>query len=243
MAVSSIGRLAGPIISIAKAATAASELLATIDAKVPDLGGLKAPTVSAEDSINFRNVSFAYPSRPDIKVLDQLNVRFDAGKVTAIVGPSGSGKSTIVGLLDRWYELSADDTLMGIKRSEGDPLSPPVKGKSLPEVVSAISVADPLSSAMEGSITVGTTSICELDCKWWRSKIGLVQQEPFLFNDSIFKNVAFGLCGTQWQDASDEDKLKMVKAACSEAYADEFINQLPNVCFSTRTADLSSWGL
>jgi ATP-binding cassette subfamily B (MDR/TAP) protein 1 len=63
--------------------------------------------------------------------------------------------------------------------------------------------------------------------KWWRSQIGLVQQEPFLFNDTIYKNVAYGLCGTDWQDIADSEKLEMVKSACREAYADEFISRLP----------------
>ena len=66
-----------------------------------------------------------------------------------------------------------------------------------------------------------------VDLKWWRSQIGLVQQEPFLFNDTLFNNVAFGLCGTQWQNISKEEKMKMVKEACREAYADEFIDKLP----------------
>jgi len=56
------------------------------------------------------SVNFAYPVRHDVKVLDNLSVRFEAGKQTAIVGASGSGKSTIVGLLERWYELDGDMT-------------------------------------------------------------------------------------------------------------------------------------
>lgn len=43
--------------------------------------------------------------RPDLRILENVNLRFPAVKVTAIVGASGSGKSTIVGLLERWYEL------------------------------------------------------------------------------------------------------------------------------------------
>lgn len=49
-----------------------------------------------DGSIEFKNVSFYYPSRPDMKVLDNFSATFEMGKTTAIVGPSGSGKSTIV---------------------------------------------------------------------------------------------------------------------------------------------------
>jgi ABC-type multidrug transport system fused ATPase/permease subunit len=65
--------------------------------------------------------------------------------------------------------------------------------------------------------------------KWWRSQIGLVQQEPFLFNDTIYNNVAHGLSGTEWEHKTKEEKLEMVKDACKEAYADEFISKLPQV--------------
>lgn len=46
--------------------------------------------------IEFKNVSFAYPSKKDISVLKQFSCVFEAGKTTALVGPSGSGKSTII---------------------------------------------------------------------------------------------------------------------------------------------------
>jgi ATP-binding cassette subfamily B (MDR/TAP) protein 1 len=105
-AVMLIGRIAGPAIAITKAATAASEIFATIDSPIPDISGLKEPDVSAEQAISFANVAFSYPSRPNVQILDGLNATFEAGKVTAIVGPSGSGKSTIVGIIQRWYDLS-----------------------------------------------------------------------------------------------------------------------------------------
>jgi ABC-type multidrug transport system fused ATPase/permease subunit len=100
MAVMSIGRVASPIIAVAKAASAATELFVTIDADKPDITGLKDPEVNAGADIRFENVSFSYPSRPDIQILEGLNLNFEAGKVTAIVGPSGSGKSTLVSISD-----------------------------------------------------------------------------------------------------------------------------------------------
>jgi ATP-binding cassette subfamily B (MDR/TAP) protein 1 len=91
MAVMNFGRVVGPIIAIAKAATAATELFNTIDAPVPDVSGLKEPDVTATANITFENVAFSYPSRPNVGILHGLDLEFEAGKVTAIVGPSGSG--------------------------------------------------------------------------------------------------------------------------------------------------------
>ncbi|CAA7015678.1 unnamed protein product [Microthlaspi erraticum] len=54
--------------------------------------------------IEFRNVSFAYPARPDIAIFENLNLRVSAGKSLAVVGPSGSGKSTVIGLIMRFYD-------------------------------------------------------------------------------------------------------------------------------------------
>ncbi|KAJ4872811.1 ABC transporter B family member 28 [Raphanus sativus] len=50
------------------------------------------------------DLDFAYPLRPDVKVLDGFSLTLKAGTVTALVGSSGAGKSTIVQLLARFYE-------------------------------------------------------------------------------------------------------------------------------------------
>jgi ATP-binding cassette subfamily B (MDR/TAP) protein 1 len=87
---------------------------------------------------------------------------------------------------------------------------------------------------LSGSITVGGHNIETLDLKWWRAQVGVVQQEPFLFNDTIINNVTHGLIGTQWEDEPGERKLELVKEACQEAYAHDFVSRLPDVsiCFS-----------
>lgn len=56
-----------------------------------------------------------------------------------------------------------------------------------------------------------------------------MQQEPCLFNDTIYANVEFGLIGTEWEHAGPEVKEELVRQACVEAFADEFINRLPEV--------------
>lgn len=61
-------------------------------------------------SIEFKNVSFTYPSRPDQPVIKKISMICPAGKHTAIVGLSGSGKSTISSLIARLYDV--DDGLI-----------------------------------------------------------------------------------------------------------------------------------
>jgi ABC-type multidrug transport system fused ATPase/permease subunit len=67
--------------------------------------------------IEFKNVTFYYPTRPEAKVLESLSTRFELGKTTAIVGPSGAGKSSIALMIERFYEPSEGEVLI-----DGKPL-------------------------------------------------------------------------------------------------------------------------
>ena len=60
----------------------------------------------AEGGFEFNNVSFIYPSRPEVTVLNSINLSIAPKKHTAIVGLSGSGKSTIAGLVIRLYDAT-----------------------------------------------------------------------------------------------------------------------------------------
>ncbi|KAL2828330.1 P-loop containing nucleoside triphosphate hydrolase protein [Aspergillus pseudoustus] len=193
-----LGSIAGPIMAIIKAVSASGSFFAVIDSEATSSDGLQEPDVSAQRDIVFENVSFSYPTRAEVRVLQGFNAHFQQGKTTALVGPSGSGKSTIVALLERWYQLEApaDDV------DKDQEVSP-------------------------GSIRVDDRNVNELDLKWWRRQIGLVQQEPFLFNDTIYNNVAFGLIGSQWEEEPEQVKKELVVKACEEAFVDEFVQRLP----------------
>ena len=49
-------------------------------------------------------VEFKYPARPNVPVLQGLNLSVKPGQTLALVGPSGCGKSTVVSLLERFYD-------------------------------------------------------------------------------------------------------------------------------------------
>ncbi len=56
--------------------------------------------------ISFTNAKFAYPTRKDVTVIDEISFDIKSGQKVALVGPSGAGKSTIVQLLMRFYPLN-----------------------------------------------------------------------------------------------------------------------------------------
>jgi ATP-binding cassette, subfamily B (MDR/TAP), member 1 len=203
-----LGVLAPNLSAITKAAGVANEVWEIVDRSLQ--GNLDAPDSSAHKTgkekpyitdqydrilgrIEFRHVTFAYPSRPTMPVLNDVSCIFEARKTTALVGSSGSGKSTVVALLERWYDLEP---------------------------------------AGHGQILLdGQTFLREeqggIDRRWVRSQIGLVAQEPFLFNDTIYQNVIYGMIGSQWELRPEADKKQKVRELCVEVNAHEFIQHLP----------------
>ena len=66
-------------------------------------------------SVKFKDVSFFYETRPDVKVLENLNFNVEPGQQIAIVGPSGAGKTTIASLLLRFYDPVSGQILVDNK--------------------------------------------------------------------------------------------------------------------------------
>ncbi|EEC82914.1 hypothetical protein OsI_27835 [Oryza sativa Indica Group] len=139
------------------------------------------PKVHCEDritgNIEFQDVSFSYPSRQDVIILDGFSLAIEPGQRVALVGPSGAGKSTIVSLLLRFY--------------------------------------DPC----RGQVLVDGKDVREYNLRFLRKQIGLVQQEPILFNLSIRENISYGNEGAS--------ETEIVEAAM-EANIHEFISGLSN---------------
>ncbi|KAK4915259.1 hypothetical protein LTR28_013570, partial [Elasticomyces elasticus] len=77
-----------------------------------------------------------------------------------------------------------------------------------------------------GQILVDGYNIAEYNTKWLRSNFRLVQQEPVLFQGTIFQNVAKGLVGEQ-QNLSEQAQIELVREACVASNAHDFIESLP----------------
>ncbi|XP_022850781.1 ABC transporter B family member 4-like isoform X2 [Olea europaea var. sylvestris] len=157
-----------------KAKTAAASIFAMLDRKSKidpsDEAGVTLESIKGEIELN--HVSFKYPTRPDIQILQDLSLAIHV----ALVGESGSGKSTVISLLQRFH--------------------------------------DPDS----GFILLDGIEIQKFQIKWLRLQMGLVSQEPVLFNDTIRFNIAYGKEG----NASEAE----IIAAAELANAHKFISGL-----------------
>jgi ATP-binding cassette subfamily B (MDR/TAP) protein 1 len=102
-----LGQIAPPMIAFISAKAAVRSVLDVINRK-PLIDGLSAegdkPDQRPLGAIEIKNVNFAYPSRPNITVCKDYDLKIAPGESVALVGVSGCGKSTIINLLLRFYD-------------------------------------------------------------------------------------------------------------------------------------------
>lgn len=99
-----------------EASIAASRIFHRID-RVPEIDGEEIKGLVPDNihgQIEFENVEFTYPSRPNSIILKDFNLKIEAGSTVALVGASGSGKSTAIALIQRFYDADR-----GIIRVDG----------------------------------------------------------------------------------------------------------------------------
>uniref|UniRef100_A0A8C9NLD5 ABC-type xenobiotic transporter n=1 Tax=Serinus canaria TaxID=9135 RepID=A0A8C9NLD5_SERCA len=140
-----------------------------------------------EGNIEFRNVHFAYPTRPEVQVLQGLSVKVKKGQTLALVGSSGCGKSTSIQLLERFYDPA------------------------------------------EGQVLADGFDTKTLHLQWLRSRLGLVSQEPILFDCSIAENIQYG-------DNSRVVSQEEIEEAAKAANIHAFIEKLPEK-YNTRVGE------
>ncbi|KAE9466537.1 hypothetical protein C3L33_01556, partial [Rhododendron williamsianum] len=99
-------------------ASAAGERILELIKRVPkidsdNMDGQILESISGE--VEFKNVEFAYPSRPNTPIFHNFNLKIPSGLTVALVGGSGSGKSTVIALLQRFYDpLGGEICLDGV---------------------------------------------------------------------------------------------------------------------------------
>ncbi|MGZ8257885.1 MAG: ABC transporter transmembrane domain-containing protein [Methylotenera sp.] len=109
MVAGGVGTMAEVWGDVMRAAGATERLLELLhaDAAIKEPANPQSLINPAHASIQFKNVVFHYPSRPQIAALDDVSLEIAAGETIALVGPSGAGKTTLFQCLLRFYELSS----------------------------------------------------------------------------------------------------------------------------------------
>jgi len=116
---SSLFGLSGFYSELMKGVGAASRLFELQDRRPGIHQTVGKPVKSAQGPIRFDDVSFAYPTRPAVKIFNGLSFEIPSGSNVCVVGPSGGGKSTVASLLLRFYNpTSGSITINGVDISE-----------------------------------------------------------------------------------------------------------------------------
>jgi ABC-type multidrug transport system fused ATPase/permease subunit len=109
----SFGGIAEMYAQIQKAVGATERVFELLDEVPEQINSTENPaTEKIQGNVVFQNVSFSYPSRPEIEVLKAVNFEVNFGQKIAIVGPSGAGKSTIASLLLHFYAIDRGEILI-----------------------------------------------------------------------------------------------------------------------------------
>ncbi|KAH8919641.1 P-loop containing nucleoside triphosphate hydrolase protein [Atractiella rhizophila] len=163
--------------TFSRSSTAAMDLAQFLRLKTPCPNPDARPSSFAlEGRVDFKNVTFAYPSRPTVSVLKDVSFTIHPGQCVGIVGGSGSGKSTLAALLQRLYQPK------------------------------------------RGEIFVDRRPLAQIDAHFLRDHIGVVSQQPALFDGTVAENIAYG---------SPESLIYDINRAAIGAHVSEFIKTLP----------------
>jgi len=160
---------------------------------VPEVKTIETPVRPEKFNgrIEFKNVSFKYPSRVylededdfkpskrgDLEAISDVDFVIESGQKVAFVGHSGAGKTTIIQLLLRAYDPN------------------------------------------QGQIIIDNHDLKVLDLKYFRENIGTVEQDVTLFDETLRYNIPFGLNGGRY-DVTDNDLEKISEFSCINKFYD-----------------------
>ncbi|KAK5581948.1 hypothetical protein RB653_003529 [Dictyostelium firmibasis] len=106
MGAMALGQASPNVASFANGRGAAFKIYEVIDrlSKIDPFSTEGRVIETVQGNIEYRNIGFSYPSRPEVKIFNNFNLTIKQGTTVALVGDSGGGKSSVIGLLERFYD-------------------------------------------------------------------------------------------------------------------------------------------
>ncbi len=185
-AVAVLGEVYGDLLRAAGATERLMELLASRSPVADPATPRDLPTSGQGLEVQFDNVWFHYPSRPEQAALQGFSLHLAPGETVALVGASGAGKTTVLQLLQRFYDVDVD------ARSD-IPGTPGAPGTSAPQ---------------QGRILLNGVDIRDMALSTLRAHTGTVPQDAVIFSASALENIRYGR-----PEATDDEVVAAARAA------------------------------
>ncbi|KAI6203581.1 ATP-binding cassette sub-family B member 9 [Aphelenchoides besseyi] len=181
-----------------------------------------------EGRIEFRNVHFAYPTRADIPVMNNLSFTVEPGQVVALVGPSGGGKSSCIAALEHFYEpLSGEVLLDGVPIRDYD-------HKFLHRIIALVGQEPVLyARSVEQNISYGLN-----DC----SKTQIINASRMANSHDFITQTAEGYNTNVGEKGSQMSGVAIARALCSGEAPDPIPVKKPSSATSPPVSSLTTRG-
>ena len=196
-AVAVLGEVYGDLLRAAGATERLMELLSSQSPVKEPAIPQPIPLSGRGLEVEFDNVEFHYPSRPDQPALHQFSLHLAPGETVALVGSSGAGKTTVFQLLQRFYDVDTIATQQAHSGTQASALTP---------------------NPAQGCIRLNGVDIRAMSLDTLRANTATVPQDAIIFSASAMENVRYGR-----PSATDEE----IIAATRAAFAHDFLTALP----------------
>ncbi|ELY27136.1 ABC transporter [Natrialba magadii ATCC 43099] len=197
---------------------------------------------AVEGEVAFENVEFSYTENGE-RILDGIDLEVEPGETVGFAGTSGSGKSTLLKLVPRFYDVDEDGVRLDTDshtRADGG-LDVDSEASDTDWDGSGWAKPDhnrPRRDASDhgaSAVRIDGVDVREYDLQMLRDRVGVVEQDPYMFSGTIRENIAYGdgerfrtvLAADDTDEVPDTVETEIREAAVA-AGAHQFIEELPD---------------
>ncbi|WP_120243238.1 ABC transporter ATP-binding protein [Halopiger aswanensis] len=198
------------------------------DAEAPD---------AVEGTVTFEDVEFSYGADGE-QILEGVDLEVESGETVGFAGTSGSGKSTLLKLLPRFYDVDAGADAHHTRADGGIDAEyggEDADGRDASGRTDRDHDRERRTNPANPAVRIDGVDVRDYDPQALRDRIGVVEQDPYMFSGTIRENIAYGdgeafRTVLEAEDESDvpDDVDDRIREAAVAAGAHRFVEELPN---------------